>query len=130
MNKNKELHRGQVLHKIAKLSSLKIGEISQRAGYKYSTFFAHIKKEDLAYEILARYGKVLQHDFSNEFPQMSEYVFYEDNKYNKELTYPELLEDRDQWKDKFYDISDKYNKLSDKYNKLLEKELGMNNEGS
>lgn len=68
-----EIHRGRVLHSYIKQHPRKIKDIVEDAGYKYGTFFKQIKKADLSYEIIAKYGKVIDKDFSEEFPEMNDY---------------------------------------------------------
>ncbi|MHB1177619.1 MAG: hypothetical protein ACYCZO_04740 [Daejeonella sp.] len=128
MKKSKgRLSRGEVLHQVAKTSPLSLKEIIKNAGYKYPTFYVHIKKDDLPYETLARYGKALNHDFTNEFPEMADYIMREDgNLYNNQLSYEELIKERDKWLHKYQEQTERYQRLSDKYNKLLEEKLGLN----
>lgn len=121
------LSRGEVLHQVAKTSPLSLKEIIKNAGYKYPTFYVHIKKKDLPYETLARYGKAMNHDFTNEFPEMADYIMNEDsNLYNNQLSYEDLRKERDKWLHKYQEQSERYQRLSDKYNKLLEEKLGFN----
>lgn len=130
MKKSKRiLSRGEVLYQVAKTSPLALKEIIKKAGYKYPTFYVHIKKVDLPYETLARYGKALNHDFTNEFPEMADYIIQEDsNTYNNQLSYEDLLKERDKWLAKYQAQTERYQRLSDKYNKLLEEKLGINKE--
>ncbi len=124
-NPKHNLSRGEVLHQVAKTSPLSLKEIIKKAGYKYPTFYVHIKKADLPYETLARYGKALNHDFTNEFPEMADYILNDDLKTYTQLSYDELLKDRDRWLAKYQEQTERYQRLSDKYNKLLEEKLGM-----
>lgn len=127
MKKSKRiLSRGEVLYQVAKTSPLSLKEIIKKAGYKYPTFYVHIKREDLPYETLARYGKALNHDFTNEFPEMADYILNDDpNLYNNQLSYEDLLKERDKWLSKYQEQAERYQRLSDKYNKLLEEKLGL-----
>lgn len=70
---NKNIHRGKILHKTLKQHPRKIIEIVEEAGYKYGTFYKHIAKPELSYEIIAKYGKVINKDFSVEFPEMNNF---------------------------------------------------------
>ncbi|MXV49944.1 hypothetical protein GS399_03095 [Pedobacter sp. HMF7647] len=128
MNKDKKkLSRGKVLHKIAKQSNLSIKDLADKAGYKYPTFYIHIKRDDLPFETLARYGKALNHDFSNEFPEMADIILSEPgSKYSEKMGYDALMADRDKWKEKYITLSDKYNAVVERYQKILEEKLGIN----
>ena len=107
---------------------MSLKEIIKKAGYKYPTFYVHIKKADLPYETLARYGKALNHDFTNEFPEMADYILNDDSSKYTQLSYDELLKDRDRWLAKYQEQTERYQRLSDKYNKLLEEKLGLRGE--
>ena len=126
-NKKVNISRGEVLHKVAKTSRLSIKEIAEKAGYKYPTFYLHIKKADLPYETLARYGKVLEHDFSDEFPDMIDFTFKDKHiAYGaKKMSYEELEVEKDRWLNKYHQLNEKYQLLSEKYHELLEEKLGL-----
>ncbi len=127
-NPKRSLSRGEVLHQVAKTSPLSLKEIIKKAGYKYPTFYVHIKKPDLPYETLAKYGKAMNHDFTNEFPEMADYILNDDLKSYTQLSYEELVKDRDRWLAKYQEQTERYQRLSDKYNKLLEEKLGLRGE--
>ncbi len=129
MKKDKKgLSRGEVLHIVAKTSKLTIREITEKAGYKPPSFYVHVKQEELPYEILARYGKALGHNFADEFPEMSDYVFQDDQSFynKKKLSFEELELEKDRWQSKYQELNEKYQTLADKYQVLLEEKLGMN----
>lgn len=48
-------------------------EAAERAGYKENTFYQHIRQENLDFKIMVRYGKAIKHDFSSEYPDVTEY---------------------------------------------------------
>ncbi|WP_026902424.1 hypothetical protein [Pedobacter glucosidilyticus] len=114
MGKKKFHISREVLHKVAKTSSLSIKEIAEKAGYKYPTFYLHIKKVDLPYDKLARYGQVLGHDFSDEFPDMMDYIFKDRHvAYGvKKLIYEELETEKERWLNKYHQLNEKYQLLS------------------
>jgi phage repressor protein C with HTH and peptisase S24 domain len=104
---------GKELHEAAKHHTKSITEIAEEAGYKQSTFYKHKKQPDLDFSILYKYAKVMDNYFTKEIPEFTKYL--EDNgliKTGKEkLTYEELLNDRDYWKDQAYDFIRKNNIL-------------------
>lgn len=118
-----KISRGKALHKAAKTSTMSIRDIVKKAGYSYPAFYTHIKNDDLDLSILARYSKALAHSFSDEIPEISEYLMEDKPSYGTELSYAELLRDRDKWRDKYYDAVEQYNKLAKKYNDMLEEEV-------
>ncbi len=104
-------------------------EIIEKAGYKYPTFYVHIKNDDLSYQILARYGKALNHDFSIEFPEMLDHIMNDDAVvYPEKLSFEEMTNDRDKWRTKFISLNERYRILQDKYNKMLEDKLGIDSD--
>jgi AcrR family transcriptional regulator len=121
------ISRGKALHRAAKLSSLSIREIVKKAGFSYPAFYVHIKNDNLDFSILAKYAKAMRYSFTDEFPELSEYLMEDKGSYGKQLSYEELLHDRDKWKEKYFDAVDRYNRLVDKYNKVLEEGLGLRN---
>ena len=114
-----------MLHRVAKSSPMNLKDIIERAGYKYPTFYVHVKNSELPYEILSRYGKALNHDFSNEFPEMAEFNLKEGTSSYDNPSIEELKRDRDKWMNKYNELGEKYRVLQDKYNKMLEEKLGL-----
>ncbi|MGE8423695.1 MAG: hypothetical protein ACN6PI_12745 [Sphingobacterium siyangense] len=70
---NKNIHRGKILHEVLKKHPRRIKDIVEDAGYKYGTFYKHKNNPDLSFEIIAKYGKVINKDFSVEFPDMANF---------------------------------------------------------
>lgn len=120
---NSKISRGKALHKAAKASNMSIKNIVKKAGFSYPAFFLHTKNDNLDLAILARYSKAMGHSFAEEFPEISEYLMEDKAAYGKELSYKELLADRDKWKEKYFEMVERYNKLADKYNSVLEEEV-------
>ena len=48
-----------------------------KAGYTRSSYYKHIRDPDLPYHILAGYGKAIEHDFTEELPEMPQYMIEE-----------------------------------------------------
>lgn len=60
---------------------------------------------------------------------MADYILNDDpSLYNNQLSFEELLKERDKWLAKYQEQTEKYQRLSDKYNKLLEEKLGLRGE--
>ncbi len=58
--------------------------------------------------------------------EMADYILKDDPSfYNDQLSYNELVKDRDRWLAKYQEQAERYQRLSDKYNKLLEEKLGL-----
>lgn len=109
----KNTHRGEILGKIVQQSELSKTVIAKKAGYNRTSLYNHIKTFDLSFDIIEKYGKALGFDFTTVFPEMIKYIAFEDPKadYPESLTFDQVLKQRNQWRDKYYDLLEKYNKL-------------------
>ncbi len=56
---------------------------------------------------------------------MADYILNDDVKSYTQLSYEELVKDRDRWLAKYQEQTERFQRLSDKYNKLLEEKLGL-----
>jgi hypothetical protein len=108
----KHMHRGQLLESAVKASRLNIEYVAGKANYSRSAYYKHITEPNLDYYILAAYGKALKHDFTEALPDMPKYLVEEPGEdYGKTPTLKEVQKQRDQWKEKYYELLEKYNKL-------------------
>lgn len=115
MTRKKQIHRGEVLKQAIAESGLTIKYIVAKAGYKTrASFYAHINNPDLPFSILEKYARALKHDFSEDFPEMHPQKL-EDPLPNyttlKPKTIEEAVEQRNLWKEKYYELLEKHLKL-------------------
>lgn len=107
------INRGRILRDAARRHVLSITEIAERAGYTQSTFYKHIKKQDLDFNILYKYAKEMNYYFLNEIPEFK--VWLEENrlitKGEKTKDCEEIIKDRDKWRDKYYSLLERYNSV-------------------
>ena len=70
----------------------------------------HIKQKNLNLDILKKYAKAIEYDFSNEVSGLEAFaVGEEDSVYKtKPKTLKDALKQRDEWKDKYYELLEKY----------------------
>jgi hypothetical protein len=89
---------------------MNIEVITQRAGYKRGTYYLHIKKKDLPVSILNKYAKAIGHDFSEDIDDMPSSILGEPEFiYGGEpATIEEAIQQRNQWKEKYYALMEKY----------------------
>lgn len=116
-----EKHRGKilqdVLYKWLEKSGWSVTAISKKLGYNPSSTYRHFEKEDLAYHIIRRYGKAMNHDFRVEFPEMEEDDIYNPSTADPEtrgyepITLLQAMQQIEAWKSKYYDMLEKYNQL-------------------
>lgn len=111
--KNKDLkrHKGEYLNWVVRTKGIKITVLTEKVGVDRSTFYNHIKDPMLPYSVIAKYGKILNHDFSSEYPKLQE-----DNSDNGPIitTFEEMQRDRDFWKSKYQDLEKRLAGLLDK----------------
>ena len=111
------IHRGNILRAIASTFEKPITKIAEAAGYDPTSYYVHIKKPDLSFDILYKYGKAMNHDFSMEIPEMADYLAINGLKKGvRKLTYEEL-------EDAYNTIRDKHYALLEKYNELIQEKL-------
>jgi hypothetical protein len=68
------IHRGGILHGVAKRHPNTISKIANDAGYDQSTFYIHKNNPKLSFDILVKYAIAMAHDFSNEIPGYNDYL--------------------------------------------------------
>ena len=111
-SKRTRLHRGQVLASVVNALRLKKEKVAIKAGYSRSSYYKHILNPDLDFHILIAYGRAMQHDFTEEFPEMPKYLLEDpEENYGKTPTLEEATRQRDHWKDKYLELLEKYNRL-------------------
>jgi AcrR family transcriptional regulator len=114
-------HRGKILHDVlyrwCEKTGWTITALARKVGYNASSTYRHFEKDDLAYHIIAKYGKVINHDFRVEFPEMEdEYSFVDiaaepDRAGYEPITLTQAIAQRETWKNKYMELLEKYNTL-------------------
>jgi hypothetical protein len=124
--------RGQVLAAVVEASGMKKEEVASRAGYSRSAYYKHIENPHLDYHILMAYGKVLNHDFTETFPDMPHYELEDPEMiyFREAKTFEEAMMQKEYWKNKYLDQLEKNNELLEKYTALLEDKAGRDKTGS
>lgn len=107
------INRGKILEDFVKNSGVSVAELSRRIRYERTTIYRHFAKDDLEFAIILKYGKALKHDFSVEFPEMTNLIneFEPSLSDYKVTTVAEALKERDFWKDKYISLLEKHNQL-------------------
>lgn len=89
-----------------------------------TTYYLHILRADLKFEILLRYGKAIKHDFAEDFPELIQYNLVTIDESIEGIT---SLEEAKKvamlWKKKYYGQLEQNRDLSDKYQAVLEQLL-------
>jgi hypothetical protein len=108
----RNIHRGALLDKAVKEHSTNITQMTKRLGISRGTFYNHIRDPHLSFETLAKYGKVIKYDFSADLPEMKKYVFEEPEvPYGVPKSFEEAVEQRDYWRERYYQKAEEYTRL-------------------
>ncbi len=112
-------NRGELLKRLVEDSNIPIQTVVKKAGFKSTTsYYQHIKKEDLTLDILMRYGKAIKYDFSRDFPEIKS---LEDTLVNEDpKTIEEAIRQMNVWKEKYY-------KMTEENIELIREIKNMNN---
>lgn len=115
-------HRGEILEKTVRQWCAKNGftiiALSKKLNQAPSTTYRQFEKDDLPYHIIKKFGKAMAHDFRVEFPEMDEDESFtgasstaqEQSNYEP-ITLMQAIQQRDNWKEKYYDLLEKHNDL-------------------
>ncbi len=83
----------------------------KRMGLSRGSYYNHKSDPNLSYEQLAEYGRVLKHDFSQDLPEMKKFLMEEQEApYTPPKTIEEAIEQRDFWREKYYQLMEKYHR--------------------
>lgn len=113
-------HRGKILRtvvdKYCAANGMSISALAKKVGYDQSTFYRHTEKEELGFHIIRRYGRAMNHDFREEFPEMQDEMSMVNEPFpekygNATITLSQCLEERNQWKEKYYSLLEIHNKM-------------------
>ncbi|MET1055385.1 MAG: hypothetical protein ABWY16_08765 [Pedobacter sp.] len=104
-NKDFKIHKGEFLNGLVRKKGIKIKVLTQAAGFDRSTFYNHIKQPNLSFGILLKYGKILNHDFAEDFPEM---ITDQKKPSSVQPSYEELAEEKDYWKEKYFHMLELY----------------------
>ena len=105
----RNIHRGELLEAVVQERSVNISQMVKRMGISRGTYYNDRINPGLSYERLAAYGKVLKHEFSQDLPDMKRMVLEENEPpYKKPKTFTEAIEQRDYWREKYYQLMEKY----------------------
>ncbi len=110
--KGKYKHRGEVLQAVVNKNSTNITQLVKRMGISRGTYYNHIQDPDLPFDLLERYGKILDYDFTNDFTEMHKYTLEEPSApYGEPSTLEEAIKQRDYWRSQTDHWKNKYIQL-------------------
>lgn len=110
------MHRGQVLERVVKQSSLSIKDIIARMSISRTTYYNHINNKDLSIDIIAKYGRAIGYNFSAEFPDIKRAEAF--IKTREPETFDDAMLERNMWREKYYEVLEKYNSCMKRLNSV------------
>lgn len=120
--KKYNIDRGNLLRTIVEENGIPISKLMKKIGYKdRASYYAHISKPDLSFEILNNYARALNYDLRQDIPEISNFMAED-----PEMEYymdPESLEEAivllGKLRIKFSQLMEKHLKLIEENNRLL-----------
>jgi len=103
-------HRGQLVEKIIRRSGLSLTKLSHRLGISRNTLYNRFQNPKLGYRFILEVGRIIHHDFTNDFPDMKEEI---------ELLGEGPIRSMDRETVELWKSEGKYIALLEKYAKLL-----------
>ncbi|QNK61260.1 hypothetical protein H7F33_11835 [Pedobacter sp. PAMC26386] len=104
-------HKGEYLDYIVRNTGITIKALTTFAGFDRSSYYNHILDPHLPYKVISKYGEVLHHDFSDQYPEERTAKSSDPNEIT---TFEEMKKDRDYWRSRFLDLAEK---VADNYKK-------------
>ncbi|MDB4999582.1 MAG: hypothetical protein JWR76_659 [Mucilaginibacter sp.] len=118
-----DINCGQIVEKVVKMGKLSISEVSRKLNVSRRTLYNWFKTKDLSFDTIEKIGVVINHDFSEEFPE----VF----PLNKSLKGGDFditnQQTKENLSDPIYYWMDKYIKLLERFNEVLPIKYGKKN---
>jgi len=111
------LHRGEIIKAVIESSGVPKTKIADTLGWSRETLYNYLKKADLRFDIIEKIGKVIRHDFAQEFTDMPIVASEPDGpvyNINKIVSGQECLS-------KYAALWDKYTRLLEDYKDLTDK---------
>lgn len=116
--KGRNTHRGALLEAAVDDRHVNISQMVKRMGISRGTYYNHIQDPELSLEQLAKYGRVIGHDFSQQLPEMKRLVLEEpEGVYKTPETLEEAIAQRDYWRELYYKTLQQLNQV------LMKREL-------
>lgn len=104
------LHHGNTIEKVIRREGHSLTDVARLARVNRRSVYNWFMKPKLKPDIIHRIGRVIDHDFSVEFPDL----FTTDDFRSKQVAEPAaapVVEEFDIWREKYLDLLERYNQL-------------------
>ena len=110
------LHYGQIVEKIVRRNGHSISDVARLANVNRRSVYNWFNQRQLKPEIIYRIGCVINHDFSEELPELFtpedfQKGFKRTSFLNGVSYETEVSENKQVWKDKYIELLERYNNL-------------------
>lgn len=107
------MHRGEVVEEIVRKSGYPLTKIAERLSISRRTLYQWFTYESLSIEKIARIGRIINHDFSEELSEMSIFVNEDEHKYGRAMPgdYKKILSERDEYLKLYHELVEKHTKV-------------------
>jgi predicted metallo-beta-lactamase superfamily hydrolase len=114
-------HRGEIVANAIKLSGKPMAQVARDIKRSRTNIYAQLDRADMDVDIILAIGKSIHYDFKKHFPEVFKNVVEEPTeKYENQSTLlKKCLEEKNLFKEKYYDIMEAHNKLLEEHNRLL-----------
>lgn len=115
-------HRGSILENYLRKQHVNLTKLAERLPFTVRTMYRHFQEEHLELEKLLEYSQALNHDFSDDIPEMAALKFH-----LKEPHAPYKLKSNDDigeaeyYRNKYEQLLEKYNEMLEQYNSVLQR---------
>jgi transcriptional regulator with XRE-family HTH domain len=113
VNNKKNIDRGKLLKSLVKGRGISITNLVKKVGYRdRASYYSHISKPDLSFDILSAYAKVLNYDLRQDFAEINSFLLEDSTSdHISPVNLEEAVSLLDRWKQKYYLLMEKHLKL-------------------
>lgn len=109
-----EKHHGKIIERVVRRANMSLSELSKSMGVNRRSIYNWFLLPKVKPELIYRLGRVLQHDFSQEFPEFfSSEDFITSRNQSSDRRYENVDREaagEDFWKDKYISLLEKMNR--------------------
>lgn len=109
-----EKHHGKIVERVVRRTNMSLSELSKHLGVNRRSIYNWFNLPQIKPEIVYRLGRVIQHDFSHEFPELFSSedfkVAPDQNGRSTSRNVAAYEGNEDIWKNKYIDLLEKFNR--------------------
>lgn len=104
-------HRGEIVAKAVKLSGVKITDLAKKLKKSRKWLYDSFANKNLSFDVILAIGKVIRHDFSEDFPQLTSIHSKPAKLADSKIKYAADQNSVEYWKNKYLLLLEEYNQL-------------------